>query len=68
MNSFQNRHCPFCGYPKVNVHKLQDDTLGVWCDNCLEGIPTFAMHRRASYSQAIRDYKYYISIRKFVKF
>lgn len=55
----KNSHCPSCGELKVNVHKLDNGTYGVWCDNCLAGIPTVTLHSRRDIKQAISDYDFY---------
>lgn len=59
MSKFRNECCPECGELKVNSHKLQNGKFGVWCDNCLKGIPTRTLHSRLSEDQAWEDYKFF---------
>lgn len=59
ITKYKNKHCPNCGELKVNSHKLQNGTFGVWCDNCLEGIPTRTLHARSNEQQAWEDYEFF---------
>lgn len=60
MKKFENNHCPNCGELKVNVHKLQNNTFGVWCDNCLFGIPNKVLRPRFDVRDAIDNYNWYV--------
>ena len=62
MKEFKDEHCAFCSELKVNVHKLQNGNYGVWCDNCMIGIPTRGIHARLNRQDAINDYKFLIGI------
>lgn len=55
----RNEVCPKCGELKVNSHKLDNGTYGVWCDSCLSGIPTRTLRSRMSEKQAWDDYEFY---------
>ena len=62
MKEFKDEHCPFCSELKVNVHKLQNGNYGVWCNNCMIGIPTLGIQSRINRQDAIRDYKFFTRI------
>lgn len=55
----ENLICPICGSSKVEPYTLGSGKIGIWCDDCLSGIPNFNFPAGDNLENAISIYKNY---------
>lgn len=53
--------CPKCKEQKIEIYLLKNGQLGIWCKNCLFGIPNKEYGSKRTVKNAIKTFKEYSS-------